>query len=343
MADERFFPSSGPLRLTDIAFHISAELSDLQAGEMMVNGVGSLDTAKAGDLSLFCDARYRGAFANSRASVVVTSRELSGLVPFEGPLLFVALPRVAYARICDLFFPAASLLEETHSTAQIDETTVLGAGCQIDAGVVIGPEARIGSRCHLSSHVVIGAGVVLGDDCEIGANTAIGHALIGSRVRVASNVSIGGPGFGFTPGPRGLVRMPHLGRVIIEDNVEIGANCAVDRGADGDTVLGAGSVLDNLVQIAHNVRLGRHCVIAGQAGIAGSTVLGDGVLVGGQAAINDHLTIGSGARVAGKSGVMRDVDAGETVAGYPAVPVRQWHRQTVGLKRLAARSANGHA
>jgi UDP-3-O-[3-hydroxymyristoyl] glucosamine N-acyltransferase len=342
MTDERFFPSSGPLRLTDIASHVAAELSDLRAGEMMVHGVGSLDTAKSGELSQFSDARYRSAFAKSHASVVVTSRELSGLVPFKGPLLVVALPRVAYARICDLFFPPALLLEGTHSTAQIDVTALLGEGCQIDAGVVVGPEARIGSRCHLSSNVVIGAGVVLGDDCDIGANSAIGHALIGSHVRIASNVSIGGSGFGFTPGPHGPVRMPHLGRVIIEDNVEIGGNCAIDRGADGDTVLGAGSVLDNLIQIAHNVRLGRNCVIAGQAGIAGSTVLGDYVMVGGQAAINDHLTIGTGARVAGKSGVMRDVGAGETVGGYPAVPVRQWHRQTIGLMRLAARRINGH-
>jgi len=343
MPDKRFFPFSGPLRLTDIASHVAADLSDMRTSEMVIHGVGSLDTAKNGELSLFSEARYRSAFAKTHASVVVTSRELSELEPFDGPLLVVALPRVAYARICDLFYPPDSLHQRTHSTAQIDATAVLGEGCQIDAGAVVGLEARIGARCHLSSNVVIGAGVVLGDDCEIGANSVISHALIGSRVRIASNVSIGGSGFGFTPGPRGPVRMPHLGRVIVEDNVEIGGNCAIDRGADGDTVLGAGSVLDNLIQIAHNVRLGRNCIIAGQAGIAGSTVLGDCVMVGGQAAINDHLTIGMGARVAGKSGVMRDVAPGETVAGYPAVPVRQWHRQTIGLMRVAAQRGNGHA
>jgi len=342
MADERFFRSCGPLRLNEIVSHVAGELSNAQAGEMMVHGVASLQTAKSGELSLFSDASYKNAFAETRASVVVTSRELSGLAEIHAALLIVGMPRVAYAQICNLFYPPDSLHTGTHCTAQVDTTAILGEECQIDAGVVIGPEARIGARCHLSSNVVIGTGVVLGDDCDIGPNSAITHALIGSRVRIASNVSLGSSGFGFTPGPQGPVRMPHFGRVIIQDDVEIGANCAIDRGAEGDTVLGAGSVLDNLIQIAHNVRLGRCCVIAGQAGIAGSTILGDYVMIGGQAAINDHLTIGTGARVAGKSGVMRDVAAGETVAGYPAVPVRQWHRQTISLMRAAARRTNGH-
>jgi UDP-3-O-[3-hydroxymyristoyl] glucosamine N-acyltransferase len=180
---------------------------------------------------------------------------------------------------------------------------------------------------------VLGEGVMLGDDCRIGANTTISHALLGARVEVATSVSIGGQGFGFVPGPKGLVRMLQLGRVIIEDDVEIGANCAIDRGATGDTVIGAGTVLDNLVQIGHNVRLGRHCVLCGQVGIAGSTIVGDGVMIGGQTAISDHVKIGSGARIAGNSGVMRDVEPGGVVGGFPAMPIRDWHRQTAGLMR----------
>ncbi len=139
------------------------------------------------------------------------------------------------------------------------------------------------------------------------------------------------------PGPKGPLRIFQVGRVIIEDQVEIGGNCAIDRGSLGDTVIGTMSALDNLVQIGHNVKLGRGCIVAGQAGIAGSTTLGDFVMVGGAVSISDHLTIGNGAKIAGKSGVMRDVAAGETVAGYPAVPVRQWHRQTAALAKLVAR------
>jgi UDP-3-O-[3-hydroxymyristoyl] glucosamine N-acyltransferase len=186
---------------------------------------------------------------------------------------------------------------------------------------------------------VIGAGVVIGNDCRVGANSTVSHAVIGARVVIATSVSIGGEGFGFVLGPSGLVRMQQVGRVIIEDDVEIGANCAIDRGATGDTIIGAGTVIDNLVQIGHNVRLGRHCILSGQVGIAGSTLIGDGVMIGGQAAISDHLVIGAGARIAGKSGVMRDIEPGGAVGGYPAVPLRQWHRQTAGQMRLFNRKA----
>jgi UDP-3-O-[3-hydroxymyristoyl] glucosamine N-acyltransferase len=164
--------------------------------------------------------------------------------------------------------------------------------------------------------------------------------MIGNRVRISTNVSIGGEGFGFVPGPKGLLRVPQLGRVLIEDDVEIGGNCAVDRGAMDDTVIGRGTAIDNLVQIAHNVRIGKYCVIAGQAGIAGSTTIGDFVMIGGQVAVKDHVTIGSHARIAGKSGVMRDVGEKISVAGVPAVPVREWHRQTLALEKIGKPKAN---
>jgi UDP-3-O-[3-hydroxymyristoyl] glucosamine N-acyltransferase len=250
-------------------------------------------------------------------------------------LLLAPDARLAYAQIAHIFFyPPLTAIPGTDRDARVDPRAVIGDGCQIDAGAVIGPLAEIGARCHIGANAVIGGGVTIGDDCCIGANTTITHALIGAHVMIGSCVSIGGPGFGFVPGPRGLVRMPQIGRVIIEDDVVIDANCAIDRGAQGDTVIGKGTVIDNLVQIAHNVRIGRNCAVAGQVGVAGSTVIGDGVLIGGQAAISDHLTIGSGARIAGKSGVMRDVETGMAVAGYPAVEVRQWHRQTAHLLRL---------
>lgn len=337
MTDLRFFRPSGPFSLNYVAERVGAEPPAPKIGGILIHDIGDLETAKDGDLSLFCDARYASALIETRASVVVTSRELARHAPDDRCLLFAVEPRLVFARVGHLLYPPAPLEPGVDAAAQIHPSAVIGRGSQIDAGVVIGRDAIIGKGCHLGCHVVLGAGVVVGDDCRIGAQTTISHALIGARVEIASCGSIGGQGFGFVRGPTGPLRMLQVGRVIIENDVEIGANCAIDRGATGDTVIGAGTVIDNLVQIGHNVRLGRNCVLSGQVGIAGSTVLGDGVMVGGQAAISDHLTIGSGARIAGKSGVMRDVEPGSTVGGYPAVPLRQWHRQTAGLMRLFAR------
>lgn len=304
----------------------------------MIQDVAALDSAQSGDLSVFCDAKRTDDFANSQASVIVTNA-LLGQRPHNGSyLLLVDEPRLAFARIGQMFYPAAAPHGGVHPSARIDPGAFIGADSQIGPGVCVGPAARIGARCHIGSNVAIGDGVVIGDDCVIEANSVISHAVIGSRVQISSNVSIGSEGFGFVPCATGLLRIAQLGRVMIADGAQIGANCAIDRGTMDDTVIGAGTVIDNLVQIGHNVNIGRHCVLAGQVGIAGSTTLGDGVMVGGQSAISDHVTIGSGARIAGKSGVIRDVAAGESVGGCPAVPIRQWHRQNLMLARLGTRN-----
>jgi UDP-3-O-[3-hydroxymyristoyl] glucosamine N-acyltransferase len=185
---------------------------------------------------------------------------------------------------------------------------------------------------------VIDDHVSIGGEAVIGSNCSISHALIGAAVNISSNVSIGGEGFGFVPGPQGPVRLSHVGLVIIGNRVEIGSNCAIDRGGLGNTVIGDMTALDNLVQIGHNVQIGKGCVFAGQSGVAGSVTIGDYVMVGGAVSISDHVTVGNGAKIAGKSGVMRDVGPGETVAGYPAMPIRQWHRQTTALAKLTKKS-----
>jgi UDP-3-O-[3-hydroxymyristoyl] glucosamine N-acyltransferase len=334
MTDLRFFRRSGPFPLSYLAERIGADPLDAASNDVMIHDIGALETAARGEISVFSDARYRSAFVSTAASAVITSRDLARRVPEQKCLLFAKQPRLAFARIGHLFYPAAPLSPGINASAQIDPSAAIGGDARVDAGAVVGPGSQIGVRCHIGANVVIGAGVIIGEDCRIGANSTVSHAVIGARVVIATNVSIGGEGFGFALGPGGLVRMQQVGRVIIEDDVEIGANCAIDRGATGDTIIGTGTVIDNLVQIGHNVRLGRHCILSGQVGIAGSTLIGDGVMIGGQAAISDHLVIGAGARIAGKSGVMRDVESGVAVGGYPAVPLRQWHRQTAGLLRL---------
>jgi len=337
MTDPRFFRRIGPYSLAEIAERIGAAPIDDETGRIMIHDIAALETAGPREVSVFNDARYRAALAATRAGAIVTSRNLAAQAPNGSNLLITAEPRLAYAQIGHLFYPAPALEPGTAASADIHPTATIGAGSQVAPGAQIGRDAVIGAGCFIGAHVVLGTGVVLGDECRVEANTAISFTLIGARVEIATGVSIGGQGFGFVPGPKGLTRMLQLGRVIIEDDVEIGANCAIDRGATGDTVIGAGSVLDNLVHIGHNVRLGRNCVICGQVGIAGSTVVGDGVMMGGQVGVADHLTIGAGARIAAKSGVMRDVPPGMTVGGFPAMEIKQWHRQTTGLARLLQR------
>jgi UDP-3-O-[3-hydroxymyristoyl] glucosamine N-acyltransferase len=340
MSDVRFFRPSGPFSLKHIAARIGAEAPAAQSAEILIQNISDLESAGDGDLSLFCDKRYAAALAETKASAIITTPALARHAREAQCLLFAAEPRLAFARAGHLFYPAAAVNPGIDDTAKIHPSAVIGRGSCIEAGVIIEADVRIGENCHIGFHAVLAKGVAVGDGTSIGAHSAISNALIGARADIGASCTIGGPGFGFVAGPNGPVRLLQVGRVIIGDDVSIGANCTVDRGATGDTVIGAGSALDNLVQIGHNVRLGRSCIVCGQAGVAGSTTLGDGVTVGGQAAISDHLVIGSGARIAGKSGVMRDVAPGETVAGYPAVPVRQWHRQTAGLLRMFSRKSD---
>jgi UDP-3-O-[3-hydroxymyristoyl] glucosamine N-acyltransferase len=343
MADPRFFQRVGPFRLEDIAAEVGAELLDPSTKDVIICDIASLDTASAGELSFFNHSRHLDAFHATQASAVITTRGLSRNGPGGVSLISVAQPQLAFARIGLLYYPSGRPEPEISADARIDPSAVIGNASRIDAGAIVGAGTEIGPGCHIACHAVIGSGVVLGRDCAIGANTCISHAIIGARVQIASGVSIGGQGFGFVPTGNGRLRIPQLGRVIVEDDVEIGANCTVDRGSTGDTVIRAGTVIDNLVHIAHNVRLGRYCVICGQVGIAGSTVVGDGVMIGGQAGISDHLHVGSGARVASKSGVIRDVKEREAVGGYPAMPIREWHRQTAASFRLSQRRLNGIA
>jgi UDP-3-O-[3-hydroxymyristoyl] glucosamine N-acyltransferase len=244
-------------------------------------------------------------------------------------------------------FPDAirpSSLFETHGVADaavIHPTARLENGVTIDPGAVIGPRAEIGSGTVVGAGAVVGSNVHIGRDCAIGPNASIMHALIGDRVIVHPGCRIGQDGFGYLMGAAGHVKVPQIGRVIIQDGVEIGANTTIDRGALRDTVIGEGTKIDNLVQIAHNVQIGRHCVLASQTGISGSAVIEDHVMTGGQVGIADHVTIGTGAALGAKAGVMHDAPAGARWVGAPAKPVKQFFREVAALERLAGHSGTG--
>jgi UDP-3-O-[3-hydroxymyristoyl] glucosamine N-acyltransferase len=337
MTDDRFYHRAGPFPLGEIAAHVGAEMDNRSSADFLIRDVSNLDTAEPGEISLYSDAKYAAAFAKTRASVVITDKKLSAH-EHNGTWLLLSLnPRLAFAQVGHLFYPPALLTPGVQPAVPVHATAQVGEGTQIAPGGEIRASAKIGVGCNIGPNVIIGHGVEIGDHCTIGPNCVISHALVGNRVVFGPNVSIGNAGFSFVPSQKGLLRVPQLGRVIIEDEVEFGASCVVDRGAIGDTQIGRGCRFDGLIHVGHNVKMGPFCIVVAQAGIAGSTTIGAGVMIGGQAGIADHLTIGAGARLSARAGVTRDVAPGETVGGYPAQPIKQWHRQVAWLKKMVSK------
>jgi len=335
MADPRFFSVAGPFTLKNLAEISRAQIGGDADPDILFSDVATLASAGPGDVAFLDNRRYLDAFTTTKADACLVHPDLAPKAPRGMALLVTPEPYHGYARVADAFYPAPPPQAAVAPSAVIDDTAVLGEGCRVDAGAVIGAGARVGRRCHIGANAVIGDAVVLGDDCVVGFCASLAFCVVGARVVIHAGVRVGEDGFGFAVGKQGHLKVPQLGRVRIEDDVEIGANTTIDRGAGPDTVIGAGTKIDNLVQIAHNVQLGRSCMVVAQVGISGSATVGDGVMMGGQAGLTGHLRIGSGARIAAQSGVMRDVESGVAVGGSPAAPVREWLRGIAVVERLA--------
>ncbi|TLU73861.1 UDP-3-O-(3-hydroxymyristoyl)glucosamine N-acyltransferase [Lichenicoccus roseus] len=341
--DERFFAQSGPLALESLAALAGAEIRLPADGRppAPLAGVAPLQAAGAGEVSFLDNRRYLPLLAGTGAGAVIVAPAFVDQVPPHCAALVTPQPYLAWARVAAAFHPSPVATPGIHSTALVESGAIIDPAAEIGPFVVIGRGARIGAGSVVMAHAVIGPGVTIGVGCRIGAHASVSHALIGDRVTLFPGVRIGQDGFGFALSDAGFVSVPQLGRVVLHDDVEVGANSTIDRGSAQDTVIGAGSRLDNLVQIGHNVRLGRCCIVVAQAGISGSTELEDFVTIAAQAGLIGHIRIGRKARIGAQAGVMSDVDAGADVIGSPAMPFREFFRNVAALKRLARQSIAG--
>lgn len=315
MADPRFHELHGPFRLSEIAENAGITLPAGANAQAVFSGVAALKYAQGNDVSFLDNSKYADAFAQSQAGACFVRAKFADRAPKGMIALICDDPYRAFARAASLFHPPAPCAGISPK-ASISTTAEIGDNVQIDAGAVIGD------------------GVQIGANSRIGANSVITHTIIGERAIIHPNCSIGQDGFGFAMSAAGHFKVPQLGRVVIGNDVEIGAGSCIDRGAGPDTRIGDGAKVDNLVQIGHNVQIGRGAIIVSQVGISGSTIIEDFAVLGGQVGVAGHLTIGAGAQIAAQSGVANSLDGGKAYGGSPAIPIKDWHRQTLTLNGL---------
>jgi UDP-3-O-[3-hydroxymyristoyl] glucosamine N-acyltransferase len=331
------------LTVGEIAALTHAKLRDGDPADRRIGNIAPLDSAGPSDISFLDNSKYLDAFANTRAGACLIAPRFAASAPGGPALLETPHPYPAFVAVTRKLFsemlrPSSLFATKGRAAgAEVNPTARLEAGVTVDPLAVVGPRAKIGAGTVIGARTVIGPDVCIGRDCAIGPGTTVMHALIGDRVIIHPGVRIGQDGFGYLRSSQGHQKIPQTRRVIIQDDVEIGANTTIDRGAIRDTVIGEGTKIDNLVQIGHNCSIGCHCLIVSQVGISGSVTIGDFAVLTGQVGIADHLTIGAGAILGGRAGVMSNVPAGARWAGTPAEPAIDWKRGVVLLRRLMRR------
>jgi UDP-3-O-[3-hydroxymyristoyl] glucosamine N-acyltransferase len=341
MAQPNFFQKPPPSTLADIAALTQAQLADPSRDNLQIKGLASLDEAGPMHLTFFDNLKYADQLASTKAGACLVSERFEKRVPPHVAVLRAAQPFRAFVKIArewhgDALRPQSWFGNDgVAPSAIIDASAHLEDGVIVDPLAVIGPDVEIGTGTVIGAAAVIGAGVKIGRDCNVGAHCAIQAALIGNNVLIHPGASIGQDGYGFIFfGPDGHQKVPQTGRVLIQNNVEVGAGTTIDRGSLRDTVIGEGTKIDNQVQIGHNVTIGRHCLLAAQIGLAGSLTIGDNVALGAKVGINNHLKIGDGAQVTAMSAVKDDIPANGRWGGYFAKPTKQWFREIVAVERL---------
>lgn len=341
MSEPRFFEFPDNVKLQDIVTWAEAELYKGE-GTLEISGVAPLESAGPGTLVFFDNTAYLDQLRETTAAACLVSGPHKDKVPDGVAVLVCADAYRSWAKVLAQLYPAAMIPRDpgeatVSDRAVVDPSASLEPNVTVEPGAVIAADVEIGEGSVVRSNAVIGKGVKIGRDCVIGPNATVQHTVLGNRVYLHPGVCCGQDGFGYAMGPQGHLKVPQVGRVIIQDDVEIGANTTIDRGANRDTVIGEGTKIDNQVQIGHNVVVGRHCVLVSQVGLSGSCTLEDFVAIGGQTGVRGHVTIGMGAQVAAVSVVNDDLAAGGRYGGTPAKPVKQWFREVAAVRKLAER------
>lgn len=341
MTEPFFFSPAKTLTIADIVALTGAEAADGVPLDREIRDVATLDQAGAHDLAFLENPRYADQLGATRAGACLIAPRFRDRVPAGLAVLTARDPYGAFVEVARALYPASLRpaspfgAEGVSPGASIHPSARLETGVVVDPGAVIGPGAEIGSGTVIGATAVVGQGVRIGRDCTIGPGVTLTHTLVGDRVVIHPGCRIGQDGFGFVMRPGGHRKVPQLRRVIVQNDVEIGAGTTIDRGGTRDTVIGEGTKIDNLVQIGHNVLIGRHCIIVAQTGIAGSAILEDYAVLGARAGINNHVVIGQAAQIAANSGVNSDIPPGSRWGGYPAKPAKAWMRELRAINRLA--------
>src|SRR5438477_52632 len=346
MAQPTFFEQPPPSTLAEIAALTKAHLVDASRGSQQVRGLASLDEAGPMHLTFYDNLKYASDLASTKAGACLVSERFEAGVPSHVAVLRAAQPFREFVKVARELYSGVLRPQSWFGSTGIATSAIIDPSAHLEDGVVVDPLAVIGPNVEIGTGTVIGAGAVIGAnvrigrDCDVGARCAVQFALIGNNVLIHPGCSIGQDGYGFVFfGPDGHLKVPQTGRVVIQNDVEVGAGTTIDRGSLRDTVIGEGTKIDNQVQIGHNVMIGRHCLLAAQIGLAGSLTIGDNVALGAKVGINNHLHIGDGAQVTAMSAVKDDIPAGGRWGGHFAKPTRQWFREIVAVERLARDSS----
>ncbi len=334
MVDECFFSYAGPLGIADILIITKSTTNAEIPSTRAFKDVASLSSAQADHISFLDNKKYVSELETTQAGACLIHPKHASRVPPGTIALETETPYLAFALLASAFHPEDQPAQVIHPTATIADDCSLSDDVTVGPGAVLEAGVEIGQGTVIGANTVVHRNVKIGKNGVIGSNTSLQCCFLGDKVIIHPGVRIGQDGFGYALGPEGHAKVPQLGRVIVEDHVEIGANTTIDRGAGPDTVIGAGSKIDNLVQIGHNVKIGRGCVVVSQVGISGSTEIGDFVVIGGQTGLAGHLKIGDGVQIAAKSGIMRDIKSGATVGGIPAQPMKDWLRSVALIERM---------